>query len=581
MNRMPKFSREKTLDVLRTQPQIEVLIVGGGINGIGTFRDLALQGVNVLLVERNDFCSGASAASSHMIHGGIRYLENGEFRLVREAVTERNLLLENAPQYVHPLATTIPIFKRFSGLFNAPLKFLGILNKPAERGALIIKLGLMMYDAYTGTQEKVPFHRFEGRRRSLTRFPQINPDIRYTATYYDAAMHSPERLAIEVLLDGVTASSRSMALNYVHVLPSENGDRQRGVRIRDALTGNVLEVTPKLVINAAGPWIDFANRAWDHKTHFIGGTKGSHLVLEHSELRRAIADHEIFFENRDGRIVLIYPFKDKVLVGTTDIAIDDPDQARCTEEEIEYFLRMIKVVFPNLQVDRSHIIFQFSGVRPLPAMDAESTGQISRDHSIKVIEPGEGNTFPVFNLIGGKWTTFRAFAEKATDQALYYLRRERLQSTRHLPIGGGRNYPQTGAERNEWLEHLMSQTELPRDLLDLLFERYGTKAADIAQYIADAQSQTRDPDLLLQFCTGTDYCRGEIQFLMSQEAVRHLDDLILRRTLLAMHGHLSHALLLELAQLGSETLGWTQEKQAQELKRVVDLLADQHGVELV
>src|SRR5689334_23102025 len=139
------MNRNEILTALKNKPEVSVLIVGGGINGIGTFRDLALNGVDVLLVERSDFCSGASSASSHMAHGGIRYLENGEFRLVREAVRERNLMIENAAHVVKPLPTAIPIFKRFSGILNAPLKFLRLLDTPSERGSLIIKLGLILY----------------------------------------------------------------------------------------------------------------------------------------------------------------------------------------------------------------------------------------------------------------------------------------------------------------------------------------------------------------------------------------------------------------------------------------------------
>ena len=165
-----------------------VLIVGAGINGAGTFRDLALQGVDVLLIDRADFCSGASAASSHMAHGGIRYLENGEFRLVREAVQERNRMILNAPHLVHPLPTVIPIFKIFSGILNAPLKFLGWLDKPDERGALVIKIGLVFYDAFTRGQGTVPAHTFKGHRKSLARFPRLAPGTRYTATYYDVSI---------------------------------------------------------------------------------------------------------------------------------------------------------------------------------------------------------------------------------------------------------------------------------------------------------------------------------------------------------------------------------------------------------
>src|SRR3990170_2093260 len=132
------MNRSEVLSALKKAPEVSVLIVGGGINGIGVFRDLALNGVDVLLVEQGDFCSGASAASSHMAHGGIRYLENGEFRLVREAVRERDQLLRNAAHYVRPLPTTIPIFRIFSGLLNAPLKFMRLRDRPAERGAVVI-----------------------------------------------------------------------------------------------------------------------------------------------------------------------------------------------------------------------------------------------------------------------------------------------------------------------------------------------------------------------------------------------------------------------------------------------------------
>src|SRR3990172_373815 len=184
------MNRNEILSSLKANPDISVLIVGGGINGIGTFRDLAINDVDILLIDSADFCSGASSASSHMAHGGIRYLENGEFRLVREAVQERNRMLQNAPHLVKPLPTTIPIFKRFSGLLNAPLKFFGMLDKPSERGTLVIKLGLMMYDAYTNAQSArrtVPRHQFLSPKKSLATWKQLNPDIINTAVYYDGA----------------------------------------------------------------------------------------------------------------------------------------------------------------------------------------------------------------------------------------------------------------------------------------------------------------------------------------------------------------------------------------------------------
>src|SRR5258705_3166407 len=280
------MNRNEIFFALKNKPNISVLIVGGGINGIGTFRDLALNGVDVLLVEKSDFCSGASSASSHMAHGGIRYLENGEFRLVREAVQERNRLLQNAPHVVKPLPTTIPIFKRFSGLLNAPLKFFGILDKPSERGSVIIKLGLMMYDAYTrprGGQRVVPKHRFLSRTESLAKWKQLNPKIVNTATYYDGAILNPERIAIELVLDAEAENPKAYALNYMSMV----GGTEDTIIIRDELTDDSYEVHPKLVINAAGPWIDSATRKFGLSTRFIGGTKGWHLVLDHPELLQA------------------------------------------------------------------------------------------------------------------------------------------------------------------------------------------------------------------------------------------------------------------------------------------------------
>ena len=266
------MNRNEILGSLKTQSP-SVLIIGGGINGAGTFRDLALNGVDVLLIDRADFCSGASAASSHMAHGGIRYLENGEFRLVREAVGERNRMIKNAPHLVRPLPTTIPIFKFWSGLFNAPLKFLGWLDKPSERGAFIIKFGLMLYDAYTKAQGTVPPHRFEGKAYSHKRFPHLHPDVRYTATYYDGSILSPERYTVELILDAEAEGPHARALNYASLI----GVDGKNVILKDELTGEAYQASPTLIINAAGPWIDRVNTDLGLAHRYIDGTKGSLL----------------------------------------------------------------------------------------------------------------------------------------------------------------------------------------------------------------------------------------------------------------------------------------------------------------
>ena len=538
---MNSRDRSEVLAAIGSQPNVDVLIVGGGINGIGTFRDLAMQGVRVLLVEKSDFCSGASAASSHMVHGGIRYLENGEFRLVREAVRERNLLLENAPHYVRPLPTLIPIFKRFSGLLNAPLKFLGLLQKPSERGSIVIKLGLMMYDAYTRKQKTVPRHRFLSRSKAIAEFPQLNPKITNAAIYYDGAFDMPERLGLEVLLDGLDASQDALALNYVAAVKSnQTGGQPTAVELKDELTGDSFSVTPKLIVNAAGPWIDFANEALGTKSRFMGGTKGSHLVLDHPELRAAIEENEFFFENTDGRITLIFPFKDRVLIGTSDIPIDHPDDAECTEEEIDYFLDMIQIVFPKIKVERSHIVYRFSGVRPLPASDANTPGQVSRDHSIRVIEPDKSDGPAILSLVGGKWTSFRAFSELVTDAVLKRLDRSRVCSTENMAIGGGKDFPKSDSDKEAWLASLQTETGVPVDVLQVLFNRYGTGSQSIAKFMAEQTDSNGAASVAFEVATDSQpWFRGELEYLAQQELVCCADDILTRRTLIKMQGRSS------------------------------------------
>ncbi len=557
------MDRDSRIQRLQETSNWSVVIVGGGINGIATWRDLALQGVDVLLVERNDYCSGTSAASSHMVHGGIRYLENGEFRLVNEAVNERNRLLQNAPHAVKPLPTTIPIFTRLSGLLNAPLKFLGLLNKPSERGTLVIKIGIMLYEWYARDTNTMPEHTLRNRATSLADFPSLNPNVTHTATYYDAMMPSPERICIDLVRD-MELHSNALAFNYMTASDCDG----TSLTLTDTLTGTQHTVTPQLVINAAGPWIDFANARLGQQTKFIGGTKGSHLVLDHPELRQAIADNEFFFENHDGRIVLIYPLYDRVMIGTSDIAIDNPDLAVTTDAEIAYFLEMTAKVFPKIKISRDDIVFHFSGVRPLPASDAKSTGQISRDHQIRTIEAGSGTAFPIFNLIGGKWTTFRAFAEQTTNVVLERLGKSRNVSTQQEPIGGGRNYP---LDPESWALRVARQSSITHRRATELFERYGTVGASVAAYEGNYPATLND---------APDYSEGEIRWIVTHEQCHHLDDVLLRRTMLGMLGRTTDAMLHHIAAIMQSLLGWSEAETQAEIVRTTELLQRKHGVVL-
>jgi glycerol-3-phosphate dehydrogenase len=380
-------------------------------------------------------------------------------------------------------------------------------------------------------------------------------------------MHTPERICIELLLDAQSANPKAQALNYTSAHTAAGAK----VTLKDQLSGETFGLQPKVVINAAGPWIDFANARMGLNTNLIGGTKGSHLILDNPELRAAIGENEFFFENKDGRIVLIYPLKERVMVGTSDIPIENPDEARCTEEEIDYFIEMVKVVFPDIPIKRDQIVFQFSGVRPLPTSDSDSPGQISRDHSIAQAPTGIVN-FPVYSLVGGKWTSFRAFSEEAANVVLDALNHPRRTSTRTLAIGGGREYPKDSDAQDAWVENRSQTYDLPRERIWQLFERYGTRAEAIADYIA------REEDSTLNFLP--EYSRREIEFITKEEQIVHLDDFFLRRSMLAKLGHLSHASMDEVAKIIGESLGWSAERADEEIKRAYQILREQHGVQL-
>ncbi len=553
---------------LRARPHADVLIIGGGINGIATFRDLALQGVDVALVERDDFVSGASAASSHMIHGGIRYLENGEFRLVHEAVTERNALLKTAPHIVRPLQTTIPIYSTFSGLLSAPLRFVRHgSGAHRERGAALIKIGLVIYDSFSRGggflgRGAVPRHAFHGRRRSLAQLPQLDPRVAYTATYWDASLRDPERLAIDLLRDGVRdgrtsgadrAADRARAVNYTAAV----GARGDAVVRRDE--NGEYPFTAEVVVNAAGPWTDLTNSALGEPTAFMGGTKGSHIVLDHPELLAATGGRELFFEHSDGRIVLIYPLHGRVLVGTTDLEHDMAEPAVCTEEEVDYFFELVAHVFPSIVVDRSQIVYRFSGVRPLPGHGGTAPGFVSRDYRIEARGLAGTGSPRVLSLVGGKWTTFRASAEHLADRVLAELSLSRRRSTRGLPIGGGAGYPTTERARRQWIAAHASGLGHARAAR--LLERYGTAA----ERVIDAIRVVGTDDQPL--ATLPEYSAAELRHLAATERVVHLDDLLMRRTSIAFRGLATADAVTEVAEAVASTLEWDAAAVAAEIDR--------------
>lgn len=561
---MPSF-REDALRRIRQDGDFDAVVIGGGINGIAAYRDLALQGLRVLLVERNDFSSGCSAAPSRMIHGGLRYLENGEFGLVAESLRERDALLTLAPHMVHPLPTTIPIFSTFSGLFNAAATFVGSGGKPASRGALAIKAGLMLYDFVTRKNRILPRHEFRSAGKTLQRWPGLTPDIRYSATYYDAWISQPERLALELLIDTRTDAPQSIALNYAEMVRS--GEEYR---LRIEGTDETMSIRPRIIVNATGAWIDetigtlTAAPTAEKTKPTVSGTKGSHLILANEALLKALNGHMIFFENADNRVCILFPYLGRVLAGSTDIKVDRPERVRCEPEERDYILEAIRQVFPQIAIDHSDIVFSFSGIRPLPRSDAAFTGRISRSHFIHRVEGDP----PQLCMIGGKWTTFRAFGEQVTDEVLAFLRRKRLADTMNRPIGGGRNFP-TGAGRLPAL--LSEEFSIDRERAEHLASAYGSRALELMGFC-----RGRPDDIPL--CENLRITAAEVVWLIRSEHVLHLTDLVLRRTTLAITGVIDADLIDAILNVAARELGWSQRRTEEERQRLIDELETFYGV---
>ena len=346
-----------------------------------------------------------------------------------------------------PLRTTIPITSWFAGLVKSPLVFFGLPVTPGGRGAVIVKLGLCFYDLITGKNRQTPRHFFLSKARSLAEIPGLKSGIVCTATYWDAWISQPERLCVDMVREACRTIPACAALNYV---TAEKADRDH-VLLRDAASGETLTVRPQAVVNATGAWIDFTNRTLGAETRFMGGTKGSHLVIDNPALYNALGDRMVYYEHADGRICITFRFMDKVIMGSTDIRVADPDDAECEDAERDYMLTSLQGVFPDLKLSHDDIVNVFCGVRPLPASGLDYTSRVPRAHHLAISEADAARGFPIYSMIGGKLTTFRAFAEQVADKLLARLGKRRVITTRVRTYPGAEGYPQGEAEKRRWI----------------------------------------------------------------------------------------------------------------------------------
>jgi glycerol-3-phosphate dehydrogenase len=458
---------------------------------------------------------------------------------------------------VRPLPTTVPIERLASGLANAALNFLGFTGRPRPRGAVPIKLGLMLYDSITRVGRVLPRHKFRGRAATQSAFPALRPSIRFSATYYDAWISHPERLGIELIGDAVDRNPQALALNYARLTQADGG-----LVLRDDETEQTLPVTARLIVNATGAWIDESAATLGARLNerLVSGTKGSHLILENPTLMAALNGQMIYFEHGDGRVCIVFPYLGRVLAGSTDLRVNTAGRTACSPEERDYILGALQELFPAIPIAADQIVYSYAGIRPLPVSNADFTGRISRGHTVRRLQ----GVVPQIGMVGGKWTTYRAFAEETVDMVLGDLGFARKITTRDLPIGGGAGFS------DRLVAELASSRGLSGERAAHLVDLYGARAALVADFCP------RDDRPL----PGVPMTEGEVLWAVRQEQALHLADVLQRRSPLAIRGLLSLPLIDAAARVMGGELGWSEAQTQGEITRFLNDLATWHGVTL-
>ena len=537
-------TRERALDALAatTEPggELDILVVGGGVVGSGAALDAATRGLTVGLVEARDFASGTSSRSSKLIHGGLRYLEMLDFRLVAEALQERGLLIQKlAPHLIKPVP------------FVYPLQGRGWERLYAGSGVEIYDtLGLL-----SGRARGVPHHRHLTRRGARRIVPALKKDALVGALqYYDAQMDDARHtmfIARTAAAYGAHVASRARVVGLL-----KEGERVVGAQVHDLESGRVFDVRARQVVNATGVWTDETQALAGERGQFhVRASKGIHLVVPRDRIR---SDSGLILRTEKS-VLFIIPWGRHWIIGTTDTdwALDLAHPA-ASAADIQYLLDHVNaVIAPALTQEDVEGVF--AGLRPLLSGESESTSKLSREHAVAHTVPG------LVVIAGGKYTTYRVMAKDAIDAAVNALE---TVNGKKVPKSVTDDVPLLGAEGYHALWNARSQlarrSGLHEARIEHLLNRYGSLVHEVLTLIED------DPTLREPLAGASDHLRAEAVYAASHEGARHLDDVLARRTRISIETFdRGIGAAEEAARLVAPVLGWSDEQVAREVEHYV------------
>jgi glycerol-3-phosphate dehydrogenase len=476
---------------------VDLLVIGGGINGAGIARDAAGRGLSVLLVERHDFASATSSSSSKLIHGGLRYLEQYEFRLVSEALAEREVLLDVAAHLVWPARFVMP-------------------HVPGLRPRWMIRAGLFLYD-HLARRARLP-----GSAAARLDRPPLNaglkPELKHGFIYSDCRVDDA-RLVVTNALSARELGAEIRTRTECVAAGREDGHWRARLRGPE---GNESEVTARAIVNAAGPWVKDAlnGRLAQPSSDAVRLVKGSHVVFP----RLYAGDHAFILQNDDGRVVFMIPYEDAfTLVGTTDVPVEgDPAQATCTDEEAAYLCRAVNRYLAQ-PVAPAQAVWRYAGVRPLYDDGSADPSAVTRDYTLRV--DAVDGAAPVLSVFGGKITTYRKLAEHALEKLAPFFPDLKPAWTARTSLPGS---DFAGADRDTQAGRLRAHyPALPHDVLHGLFRRHGTRAAAV---LGDARMPA---DLGMLF--GAGLTEREVAYFAAEEWATTAEDVLWRRTKCGLH----------------------------------------------